>query len=98
MQDCAQERQWCSLGESSQGKEFLNIHIYIMVQKNIFPLSHANLYTFSLSISHGCGLLESENNLTNGDVSLNFNEVIKETHFQRYTFISVAFECGLIRK
>ena len=69
-----------------------------MVQKNTSPLSHANLYTFSLSISRGCGLLESENNLTNGDVSLNFNEVIKETHFQRYTFISVAFECCLIRK
>ena len=97
MQECTPERQWCSLGESSQGKEFLNIYI-LMVQKNIFPLSHANLYTFSLSISHGCGLLESENNLTNGDVSLNFNEVIKETHFQRYTFISVAFECCLIRK
>lgn len=46
---------------------------------------------FSLSLPHWCVLLESENNLTTWDISLNFNEVIKETHFQRYTFISVAW-------
>lgn len=60
-----------------------------MVQEHIFLLSCAILYMFSLSISPGCVLLENENNLTNCDISLNFNEVIKETNFQRYTFISV---------
>lgn len=62
-----------------------------MVQEHIFSLSSALLYTFSLSTSPGCVLLESETNLTNCDISLNFNEVIKETHFQRYTFIPVAW-------
>lgn len=62
-----------------------------MVQEHIFSLSSALLYMFSLSMSPGCVPLESENNLTNCEISLNFNEVIKETHFQRYTFTSVAW-------
>lgn len=84
------------MGEAHKAKEILKyIYLYNGTEKH-FPLSHANLYTFSLVYLMINGLLESENNLTNGDVSLNFNEVIKETHFQRYTFISVAFECGLM--
>lgn len=66
-------------------KTFLEyiVFIFFMEQENMFLFVLCYSFIRSPLVSHWYVLLESENNLTNWDISLNFNEVIKETHFQR---------------